>query len=133
MSSIKLKRLATASFVALLTLLALSTAAARAETSIKIGLSPPDIAHLPLWVADAKNLFKAEGVNVQLVQFESDSAAAQGLTAGATQMNSGSVQVVMDSYAGGRDLTIHHRWRPGDGDDADRPAGDRADSACALH
>ena len=79
-------------------------AAAQTKFNLKIGLSVPDIAHLPLYVADAQGIFKEEGLDAQLVTFESDSAAAQGLTAGAVQVNSGSIAAVLDSYSTGRDL-----------------------------
>jgi NitT/TauT family transport system substrate-binding protein len=74
------------------------------KSSIKIGLSVPDPAHLPLHIAEAKGLFKREGLDVQLVQFESDSAAAQGITAGAVDLNAGSITVVIDAFVAGRDL-----------------------------
>jgi NitT/TauT family transport system substrate-binding protein len=97
--------------VAALVLLLVSGAAAQGgsraaleKTKLKIGLSVPDPVHLPLHVADAKGLFQQEGLEVQLVQFESDSGAAQGLTAGAVDINAGSITIVLDSFVANRDL-----------------------------
>jgi NitT/TauT family transport system substrate-binding protein len=78
--------------------------AALEKAAVKIGLSVPDPAHLPLHVAEAKGLFPQEGLEVQLVQFESDSGAAQGLTAGAVDINAGSITIVLDSLVANRDL-----------------------------
>lgn len=74
------------------------------KPAIKLGISVPSVGHLPLHVADAKGFLKAEGLEVQLVQFQSDSAAAQALTAGAVDLTAGSISVVIDSYVGNRDL-----------------------------
>lgn len=83
---------------------AISPSIAQTKTPLKLGLSVPDIAHLPSYVAEAKGFFGEEGLEVQQVQFESDAASAQGLTAGAVDVNAGSIAAVLNSYATGRDL-----------------------------
>lgn len=81
-----------------------SAAAQAALKPIKIGLVTGDIANLTAYVGEAKEFFKEAGLDAQLVQFGSDAAAAQGLTAGAVQLNIGSISSVINSYANGRDL-----------------------------
>ena len=73
--------------------------------ALKIGLATAGVAHMLLYIADSEGMFKAEGLDVQLVLFASDAASAQGLTAGAVQVNSGSISSVLNSHATGRDLT----------------------------
>jgi NitT/TauT family transport system substrate-binding protein len=88
--------------------LALSTGAALSQSAdkpVKIGIVTGDIANLTVYVGAAKGFFKEAGLDAQVVQFSSDSAAAQGLTAGAVQLNVGSIGSVINSYATGRDLT----------------------------
>ena len=75
------------------------------DKSVKIGLVTGDIANLTVYVGAAKGFFKEAGLDAQIVQFNSDAAAAQGLTAGAVQLNVGSISSVVNSYATGRDLT----------------------------
>lgn len=78
---------------------------ANAQTSVKIGMAVPDISNLLVYVAKEKGIFKAEGLDVELVQFSSDAPAAQALTAGAVLVNNASIFPVLDSYVAGRDLT----------------------------
>lgn len=75
------------------------------DKPVKIGLVTGDIANLTVYVGEAKGFFKEAGLDAQIVQFGSDAAAAQGLTAGAVQLNVGSIGSVINSYATGRDLT----------------------------
>lgn len=76
-----------------------------ADKPVKIGIVTGDIANLTVYVGAAKGFFKEAGLDAQVVQFGSDAAAAQGLTAGAVQFNVGSIGAVINSYATGRDLT----------------------------
>lgn len=100
-----LRRIAVAMLLALALGGLTPTAQAQQLKPFKVGLSVADVAHLLLYVSEAKGLFKAEGLDTQLVLFTSDAASAQGLTAGAVQVNSGSMVAVLNSFATNRDLT----------------------------
>jgi NitT/TauT family transport system substrate-binding protein len=85
-------------------LLQSADARAQAPQQLKLGILGSDVANLLIYVGDAQGLFKAEGLDLKIVTFSSDAAAAQGLTAGAVDVNVGSIVAILNSYSAGHDL-----------------------------
>jgi NitT/TauT family transport system substrate-binding protein len=79
-------------------------ARAQTLTDVRIGFAVPDVSNLLVYVAADKGLFAAEGLQVQQIQFQSDFAAVEGITAGAVDIVCGSIAAVLSSYATGRDF-----------------------------
>jgi NitT/TauT family transport system substrate-binding protein len=71
---------------------------------VRIGFAVPDVSNLLVYVAADKGLFAAEGLNVQQIQFQSDFAAVEGISAGAVDIVCGSIAAVISSFATGRDF-----------------------------
>lgn len=84
--------------------LALSALAAPASAeTIKIGLQPW-LGYGPLWVAEQKGFFEANGVDVQLINFTWDQDVAAALASGNIQVISAATNTVILNIDNGVDL-----------------------------
>src|ERR1700678_1090320 len=72
------------------------------QKSIKIGLAVPDVAYWTLYVAQAQGLWKAEGLDVQLITFSGDASVAQALAGGSVDVNSASLIGLLNAIQAGQ-------------------------------
>ena len=72
------------------------------QKSMKIGIAVPDVAYLALYVAAAQGLWKAEGLDVQLVTFSGDASVTQALAGGSIDMNSASIVGLLNLIQSGQ-------------------------------
>ena len=59
-----------------------------AQTKLTIGSSVHSLFSLPLYIADSKGLFKEQGLNVQIVNFQGGATATPALLGGSTELQS---------------------------------------------
>lgn len=72
------------------------------QKSIKIGLAVPDVAYWTLYVAQAQNLWKNEGLDVQLVTFSGDASVTQALAGGSVDINAASLIGLLNAIQAGQ-------------------------------
>jgi NitT/TauT family transport system substrate-binding protein len=76
------------------------------QKDLKIGISVPDVAYLPLYVARAKGLFTKEGLNVQLVTFSGDASSTQALAGGSIDVNAASMPGFLNLFQSGQPAKV---------------------------
>lgn len=82
-------------FVWLLALLgtaALIAPAAQAQVKLTIGSSVHSLFSLPLYIADSKGLFRAEGLSVEVINFQGGATATPALLGGSTELQSAATE-----------------------------------------
>lgn len=82
-----------------------ASASAGASAPVKVGtLATEDI--LPFWVAQEEGLFEQEGLDVEVVQFQSATELIAGIGSGEVDMAMTDIMVAASVFAGGTDLRL---------------------------
>ncbi|HEX4411351.1 MAG TPA: ABC transporter substrate-binding protein [Xanthobacteraceae bacterium] len=81
---------------------ALLPVASQAETPLNVAVVSRTVFYLPAWMAQKKDFFKAEGLDVTVNVYDSSDPIFQDLRAGKTQIAIASTEsVIADAYKGG--------------------------------
>src|SRR5882762_6443891 len=96
---------------------ATATAAAKATcqaTSLKIAVpvTPPNVVHLPPYVAQELGYFKDENLTVELVRFEGGVGALRSMAAGGVNLAGTSTEPVISAIAQGVAVKIVNTYSP---------------------
>lgn len=76
------------------------------QKDVKIGISVPDVAYLPLYVARARGLWAKEGLNVTLVTFAGDASSTQALAGGSIDINAASMPGFLNLFQSGQPAKV---------------------------
>src|ERR1700692_44799 len=99
--------------LALLGAAMMASPAAAQPTDFKIGISEQVNTVLAMWMADAAGLYRAQGLNVQIINMNGGSHGAQELAAGNIDVMHVGLSSVVRLNRGGADLgfiaSVHNR------------------------
>ena len=94
------------SALALLILTLFGSCAAAAQEKFRVGIAAPTINMLPMWMAQAGGFFKAQGLNVEIVNTEGGSRGLRAVMAGELQAMNVGLSAVVEANGRGADLRL---------------------------
>ena len=94
-----------ASVIAVVGFVAAFASSSSAQTKLTIGSSVQSLFSLPLYIADTKGLFKAEGLAVEVINFQGGATATPALLGGSTELQSAATENMLKVVQQGQPIT----------------------------